>query len=126
MSTRLETMNKIVGILFAIACIATSAVSGSILGVGMWFWIIIAAGVFVAVSQFIPMLRGLGSVAALLLGVISVCAVMLTLLAATTGGSFKIDNNEALLVFTFFMIAVLGFSLVGISKRKSGKDRISA
>jgi len=119
-------MNKIVGILFAIACIATSAVSGSILGVGMWFWIIIAAGVFVAVSQFIPMLRGLGSVAALLLGVISVCGVMLTLLAATTGGSFKIDNNEALLVFTFFMIAVLGFSLVGISKRKSGKDRISA
>lgn len=119
-------MNKIVAILFAIACFATSAVSGSILGVGMWFWIIIATGVFVAVSQFVPMLRGLGSVAALLLGVISVCAVGLTLLVATTGGSFKLDNKEALLVFTFFMIAVLGFSLVGINKRKFGKDRIAA
>ena len=119
-------MNKIVAILFAIACFATSAVSGSILGVGMWFWIISAIGALVAVSQFVPILRGLGSVAALLLGVISVCAVGLALLAATTGGSFKLDNKEALLVFAFFMIAVLGFILVGINKRKFGKDRIAA
>lgn len=119
-------MNKFIGILFAISCVATSWISGGLLGVGMWFWIIIAIGVFVAVSQFIPILRGLGSAAALLLGVISVCAVGLTLLAATTGGSFKLDNKEALLVFTFFMIAVLGFSLVGINKRKFVKERISA
>ena len=110
-------MNKIVAILFAIACFATSAVSGSILGVGMWFWIIIVTGVFVAVSQFFSILRSLGSVAALLLGVVSVCAVVLTLLAATIGGSFKLDSKEALLVVTFFMIAVLGFSLVRINKK---------
>jgi len=112
-------MNRIIAILFAIACFATSAVSGNILGAGMWFWIIIATGVFVAVSQFIPVLRQFGSVAALLLGVISVLAVVLTLLAATIGGSFKLGNREALLVFTFLMIAVLGFTLVSIN-RKSG------
>ncbi|MGB5607139.1 MAG: hypothetical protein WBN51_11505 [Gammaproteobacteria bacterium] len=110
-------MNKIVAILFAISCFATSAVSGSILGVGMWFWIIIAAGVFVADSQFAPMFRELGSVAALLLGVISVFAVVLTLLAGTIGGSLKLDNREALLVFTFSMIAVSGLSLVSINKK---------
>ena len=110
-------MNKIVAICFAIACLATSTVSSRILGVGMWFWIIIVTGLFVAVSQFVPTIRVLGSVMALLLGVISVCAVALTLLAATIGGAFKLDNREALLVFTFLMIAVSGFSLVLINKK---------
>ncbi len=110
-------MNKVVAIFFAISCFATSVTSGNILGVGMWFWIIIATGIFVAVSQFLPALRGLGSVAALLLAVISVCAVILTLLAATIGGSFKLDDRETLLVFSFFMIAVFGFLLVRINKK---------
>jgi len=110
-------MNKVVAILFGIFCFATSAVSNSILGAGMWFWIIIATGIFVAVSQFSPILRVFGSVAALLLGVISVFAVILTLFAATIGGSFELDNREALLVFTFLMIAVFGFSLVIINRR---------
>jgi len=42
----------------------------------------------VAVSQFSPILRVFGSVAALLLGVISIFAVILALFAATIGGSF--------------------------------------
>lgn len=109
-------MNRIVAILFAISCFATSIVSGNILGVGMWFWIIIATGLFVAISQFLPILSGLGSVAALLLAVISICAFVLTLLAATIGGSFKLNNSEALLVFGFFMIAVFGLWLFRIKK----------
>ena len=110
-------MNKVVAILFAISCALTSFTSNSILGAGMWFWIILATGVLVAVSQFLPPLRGLGSIAALLLAVIAVCAVALTLLAATIGGSFNLDQREALLMFAFFLVAVFGFSLVMVIKK---------
>ena len=100
---------------------ATSITSGSILGVGMWFWIIIATGILVATSQFFPLLRPFGSVAALLLGIISVFAVLLTLLAATIGGSFELDSSETLLVFSFTMIAVFGFPLVFINKKMNDR-----
>ena len=110
-------MNKAVATLFAISCFVTSFTSGNILGIGMWFWIISATGIFVAASQFLPALRGVGRVAAFLLAAISVFAVVLTLLAATIGGSFKLDNRETLLVFGFFMIAVSGFLLTRIDKK---------
>lgn len=83
----------------------------------MWFWIIIVTGVFVAVSQFLPALRRLGAVAAFLLALISVLAVVLTLLAATIGGSFRLDDREASLVFGFFLIAASGFALARLDKR---------
>lgn len=110
-------MNKIIGIFFAIACIATSAVSNSMMGAGLWFWVIIATGLVVAVSQFFPMLRGVGSGLALMLATLSVCAVLLGLLAATIGGSFNMDGSAAFLLFLFFVIAVLGFVLSSLYKR---------
>jgi hypothetical protein len=110
-------MNKLVAILFAFSCFLTAFTSGRMLGVGMWFWIIIATGVFVAVSQFLPVFQNVGAFAAGLLGVISVLAVLLSLLAATIGGSFKLNRDESLLIFSFFLIAVFGFVLVRINKK---------
>lgn len=109
-------MNKVVAILYAVSCFATSWISGSILGVGMWFWIIIASGVFVAITQFFPKIRGLGAAMAGLIGIISVGAVLLVLLAATIGGSFKLDDDELLLLLSLFFIAVFGFTLVRINR----------
>ena len=109
-------MNKVVGILYAISCFVTSWTSGGMLGVGMWFWIIIASGVFVAFSQYFPMIRGLGTVLAGLIGIVSIVAVLLGLMVATVGGSFKLDGDEVLLLLSFFFIAVFGFTLVRINK----------
>ncbi|GJM13423.1 MAG: hypothetical protein DHS20C12_18260 [Pseudohongiella sp.] len=109
-------MNKIVGILFAISCLVTATVSSRMLGVGIWFWIILATGVFVAASQFLQLLRATGAAAASLLATISVLAVVLTLFAATIGGSFELDGSEGLLVFGFALIAVFGFSLARMNK----------
>jgi hypothetical protein len=82
--------------------------------------IIIAAGLFVAASQFLPILCEPGGAAVLALGTISVLAAILTLLASTIGGSSGIDGSEALLVFSLSMVAVFEFSLVRIgSKNKS-------
>ncbi len=110
-------MNKFIGILFAIACIATAAVSNSMMGAGLWFWIIIATGFIVAISQFFPLLRGIGSGLAFILSVFSLIAILLGLLAATIGGSFNMDSSTALLLFLFLVIAVLGFIVSSLYTR---------
>lgn len=115
-------MYKVVGIFFALACFSTSALSNSIMGAGMWFWIILATGAFVAVSQFIPILRGPGAGIAGLLSIISVCAVLFGLVAATIGGSFRLETNEALLLFLFFVVAVLGLTLAISFKRSVRRE----
>ena len=88
----------------------------------MWFWIIIATGAFVATSQFHESLISLGSVAAGLLGIISIIAVLFGLIAATIGGSFKLDGRESLLLFSFFLIAVFGFTLIRINKNQHSHE----
>jgi hypothetical protein len=107
-------LNKILGVFFAISCFATSGLSGSMLGVGMWFWIIVATGFFVAISQFVPGLRGIGTVAASILGVIAILAALLALFVVI-GGSGP-SNEDILLILGFVMIAVFGFSLVRINR----------
>lgn len=82
----------------------------------MWFFIIVAAGIFVSASQYHPFFRNLGNTAAFLLALISVAAVLLTLLAGTIGGSFSLGGREAWLVFSFAMIAVFGFLLPKTNK----------
>ena len=115
-------MNRIIGVLFAIACISTSWTSGNLLGVGMWFYIILGTGIGVAASQFVPALERLGAGFASVLAVISVIAALLILLLATTGGSFKLDDSEILLLLSFFMIAVFGFSLARVTKKPGSMD----
>ena len=110
-------MNKIIGILFAIMCFSASALSNNIMGAGMWFWIIIITGLFVAISQYYPRLRGLGSGLAVLLSIMSIITVVLGLLASTIGGSFNIDDSFALLLLLFFVIFVLGLVLGSMYKR---------
>lgn len=89
----------------------------NMLGIGMWFWIILIIGAFVAISQFILPLRGAGSGVALLLSGISLLAVLFGLLAATIGGSFRMDDNSALLLLLFFIISVLGTALAIMYKK---------
>ena len=109
-------LNKTLGVFFAISCFATSGLSGSMLGVGMWFWIIVATGFFVAISQFVPILRGIGTVAASVLGVIAILAALAALLVVMSFGGSGASNEDILLILGFVMIAVFGFSLVRINK----------
>ena len=115
-------MQKVISILFFLSCFATSWVSSSMLGVGMWFWIIIASGIFVGVSSFIPLIETLGAAVASLLATISVLAVLLGLLASTIGDSSDFGDGTGLLLFLFAMIAVMALFLV-LCKRGKTKAR---
>lgn len=111
-------MNKLLGVLFAIACFATAGLSGRMLGVGMWFWIIAGAGLVVAVSQFIPSLRGFATLTASVLAVIAAVAASLALFALVALGGSGPSNEDVLLIFGFAMISVLGFSIVKVNRER--------
>jgi len=111
-------MLKVSSVLFGALCIAAALLSNSIMGAGMWFWIIIATGVLVASCSFMPSLNVLGALLALLLSAISICAVLLGLVAATIGGSFRLDGDEALLLFLFGLIAISGIAVVLLNRKR--------
>lgn len=113
-------MDKFISVLFALSCFSTAAVSNEMMGAGLWFWVIVISGVVVSVSHFIPMFKAAGAGIALLLSFLSIIAVALGLIASTIGGSFRVGNDLALLLFLFFMIAVFGFTL-GVMHKKSLK-----
>jgi hypothetical protein len=114
-------VEKIISILFTLFCIATALISNSLLGAGMLFWIILSCGLFVGVSAYIPGLAMMGAFIAGLLALVSIGAVLLGLIAATIGGSFRLEGNEAMLLASFFCIALSGLILVVLCKRKSNR-----
>jgi hypothetical protein len=117
-------VEKIISVLFALFCIATALLSKSIMGAGLWFWVILLAGLFVGISAYIQGLGMIGAFIAGLLSLVSIAAVLLGLVAATIGGSFRLEGNEAMLLASFFCIALSGLILVMLCKRKSNRLEI--
>ena len=109
-------MNKLMALLFAIACLLTATVSSRLLGMGMWYYIILISGSLVFSFQFIENLIPIARVIAILMVIISVGAVVLTLLASTIGGSSNMDEGATLLTFGFVGIAIFGFVVARITK----------
>lgn len=95
-------------VVFAIACTGAAFLSARILGPGMWGWIMLGGGLFVAASAHIPILAVPGRTVGMLAGVLGLLAVGLGLLAATIGGGFKLPGDQGLLLATIFVIAVSG------------------
>ncbi len=81
----------------------------------MWGWLMVLGGLFVGVSPHIPLLATAGRAVAFLAGVLGVLAVALGLLAATTGGSFRLPVDQALLLV---LIAVAGVTGITYSRSK--------
>lgn len=97
--------------IFAAACLAAAFLSGNILGVGMWAWLMLGAGIFVGLSVHFPVLAATGRAVGLLAGVLGFIAVALGLLAATIGGGFKLPADQASLLALIFVIAASGIAL---------------
>lgn len=95
---------------FAIACIWAAFLSGKILGTGFWGWAMLGGGIFVGISVHVPVLVDTGRTIGMLAGVLGLLAVALGLLAGTIGGSFKMPDDQALLLFLIFIIAVSGIT----------------
>ncbi|NNL99294.1 MAG: hypothetical protein HKO62_01000 [Gammaproteobacteria bacterium] len=104
--------------IFMLGCIGTFWQSATLLGFGMWGWIILGAGVLVGISPHLPSMRANARAVALILVMLSCIALPLALLAAGTGGAFKLSTDEILLLLGFAMIAVSGIAVARATRRK--------
>lgn len=109
-------------LLFSIAAIATSVYSMSAFGPGMWSWIFVAVGLVVLISTFLPRLDRLARVLGQVSGALSGLALVLVLLAATVGGSFRMSESNVVFAFMLAGLTVLGLSAFFW---KNGVDRNS-
>jgi len=94
--------------LLAIACLVAAALSASILGPGMWAVALTVAGLAFAASPYVPSIQPAVRAVALVGGVLALLAVALGLLAATTGGSFRLPDDQAALLAALAAVGILG------------------
>ena len=93
---------------FAFTCFAAAALSFRILGPGLWGGVFVVVGVLIGASPYIGAMREPARAIALLQTMLAFLAVILVLLAATTGGSFRLPDDQALLLAMIGAIGALG------------------
>lgn len=98
---------SITSALIAVVGLAIAALSASLLGVGVWGLAILAVSLVIAISPYVDVLMPLAKGMAAFFAVIAVLAILLGLLAATTGGTFRLPADQALLLFLFGVYAIL-------------------
>ena len=110
--------------LFILCALATAWVSATMMETGFWSMLILAGAAFVALGLFAPVVQPLVRVFAGLCATIAVMAVLLGLLAATTGGSFRLPQDVAMLLFCMGGVFVfgLGVCLLGRPPRRAPSE----
>jgi len=106
-------------ILFMLTAATAGLYSVSIFGTGMWSYIIIGVAGLQLVSLFMTPLNKIAALAARATGILSVIALVLLLVAATTGGSFSMSQSNIILSFLMVLLSVFGLSAVSWPIKKS-------
>ncbi len=105
--------------LYALSCLAAAGLSAQILGPGMWGAIFLGAGLFVGASPYYPPLQQPAGAIALISAILAFLAVALGLLAASTGGSFRLPADQALLLTLIGAIGVFGIAVHRVLTRRA-------
>ena len=96
--------------LLAVSCFTASVASINALGPSAWAYGLLPFGVGFAVAPYFEQLRYPARLLAMFAGVISIFAGIFILLAATTGGSFRITGDQVALLAAIFAIGVFGIA----------------
>ena len=107
--------------LFAASAIMTSLFSINVFGEGIWSFVFLGIAMVVVLSLWIRQLIPLGVLLARIAGVLSVMALGLLMLAATTGGSFNLSESNQQFALMLVMMSVFGlsaFAWPGLGKNK--------
>ena len=98
--------------LFVVASVLIVWLSSSLLGIGLWSLLMLGVSVPVGAAPYHHAIFPVAKALAMIAGIISLLAVALLLLAATTGGSFRLPDDQTLLaaLLVFYGIVGLAFS----------------
>ncbi len=102
---------RIISLLFTLVAISFISLSASLLGVGMWGLALAAVTIPVLLSLFNKRLERFARGIVAVTGAMSGFALALTLIAATSGGSFHISDEVWPLVICFGCFIALSIAL---------------
>ena len=111
--------------LFSASAILASLYSMETFGAGLWSFLFLAIGLLVLLSLWIRKINPVAVVLARIAGVLSLLALGLLLLAATTGGSFRLsDSNQdfALMLALLSMFGLSAFGWPGLARDKKNQQ----
>lgn len=96
--------------LFAASGIIFTIYSIRLFGQGIWAFAVFAAGMIVLLSVWIRQINAAAVWLARIAGVLSLVAFGLLMLAATTGGSFRLSESNQDIALLLVLLAVFGLS----------------
>ena len=79
-----------------------------IFGSSLWPILFSALSIFIFVSIFVPILNKLAIAVAKVMGVLSLLAFALLLLASTVGGSFNMSESNQIIAIALALMALFG------------------
>lgn len=103
-------MTAVLKVLFSAATIGASVYSMSVFGPGLWSWTFLVLAGLVLLSIPLPRLDRLAISIGKVSGVLALLALALLFIAATTGGSFRVSDDNAAFGVLLAVMAVFGLS----------------
>ena len=100
------------------AAILLALASSNAFGAGTWSYVLVLAGVLVLASPYAAPLQPVVGPLAMVGGVLAIIAVALGLLAATVGGSFRLPEEQAVVLALLFGVGSFGIVVGRVFSRK--------
>ena len=101
-------MTTILKLLLSITTIAVCIYGVNIFGLSLWPILFLVAGIFIFVSTFFPILNEAAIILARIMGILSLVAFLLLMLASTIGGSFHMSESNEIVAVALALMAVFG------------------
>jgi hypothetical protein len=109
-------MTAILKILFSSTTLATCWYGVNIFGLSMWPILFSALSVFILMSLLFPKLNVVAVVIARIMGILSLTAFALLLLASTVGGSSHMSESNQIIAVALATMAFLGCAFFLVKK----------
>lgn len=110
-------MVTILKILLSITSIGICLYGIIIFGPSLWPILFIALSLFILLSLFIPMINKAAIITAKIMGILSLIAFSLLLLASTIGGSFHMSESNKIIAVALALMFIFGCSFFLVGKK---------
>jgi len=110
-------MTSILKLLLSVTTITACLYGINVFGFSMWPILFSALSIFILVSLFFPKLNRAAFTIARIMGILSLLAFALLLLASTVGGSFNMSESNQVIAIALALMALFGCAFFLIKSR---------
>ncbi|GAA0199109.1 hypothetical protein GCM10009123_03040 [Kangiella japonica] len=113
-------------VLLSSITLATCFYAAGAFGIGIWTILFFILGVFLLLSVYFKRFYTASVMMARAMGVLSLVAFLLLMLAATVGGSFNLSESNKVVAVSLAVMTVLGCAFFLVKSKHSGENHKSS